>query len=299
MNHSHRFALALVACALAACDAATKEDAAAVNAPGPPAPIFTNAERVAITGYEGDAMEPFVSHDGKYLFFNNSNASDVDTNLHYSERVDDVTFRYRGLLGGANSAELDGVASMDRNGAFYFISLRDAARTQVSIYRGTFANGALSGVEPVQGIAPTEFGMLDYDAAISPDGNELFYVEGVFVFLSVPFSGNIVVANRNGPGFTRASNTDEIMREVNAGAVAYAPAISQSGLEIFFNRIEGGTPVVYTATRSSTSTPFGTPRKIASIDGFAEGPALSPDEKSLYYHRLDGGRYMLHRVTRQ
>lgn len=290
MNHCHRWALALVACTLAACGGGGSEDAAGVNAPGPVAPMFTNPERVTITGYDDDAMEPFVSPDGRYLFFNNSNAPDVDTNLHYAERVDDITFRYRGLL--------DGVASMDRNGNFYFTSLRDADRTQASIYRGTFADGALSAVEPVPGIAPTDPGKLDYDAAISSDGNQRFYVEGVFVLLSVPFSGNILVANRSGAGFAPAANSDDIMREVNAGDIAYAPAISRSGLELFFNRIERGTSVIYTATRAGTSAAFGTPQKIASIDGFAEGPALSPDEKSLYYHRNDAGRFVLYRVTR-
>ena len=300
MNHWYRWALALAACTLAACGGGGgSENAAAVDAPGPVAPIFTNPQRVTITGYDDDAMEPFVSPDGKYLFFNNSNASDVDTNLHYAERVDDVTFRYRGPLGGANTGSLDGVASMDRNGIFYFVSLRDFDRTQASIYRGTFADGALSAVELVSGIAPTDLGKVDYDAAISPDGNQLFYVEGVFVLLSVPLSGNIVVANRSGAGFARAANSDDIMREVNAGDIAYAPAISQSGLELFFNRIERGTPVIYTATRADTSAAFGTPQKIASIDGFAEGPALSPDERSLYYHRNDAGRFVLYRVTRQ
>ena len=57
-------------------------------------------------------------------------------------------------------------------------------------------------------------------------------------------------------------------------------------------------PVIYTATRSSTSEPFGKPRKIEAITGFAEAPALSPDEKSLYYHVNVSGRFVIYRVTR-
>ena len=299
INHLNRYAPALVALTLAACGAGGTAETAGVNAPGPAAPIFVHPERVAILGYDDDAMEPFVSQDGRWLFFNNSNDSNVDTNLHYAERVDDVTFQYRGPLAGANTGSLDGVASMDRDGLFYFMSLRNYDEAHASIFRGTFANGVLSAVEQVPGIVPTDLGKVDFDAAISPDGNQLYFAEGVFVFLSAPLSGNIVLANRNGTGFTRAANSDEIMREVNAGDIAYAPAISRSGLELYFNRLERGTPVIYTATRAGTSAAFGTPQKIASIDGFAEGPALSPDEKSLYYHRNDAGRFVLYRVTRQ
>ena len=69
-----------------------------------------------IDGYNGDAMEPFLTRDGKFLFFNNLNESGVNTNLHWAERVDDLHFKYRGEIEGVNTAALEGVASMDRFG---------------------------------------------------------------------------------------------------------------------------------------------------------------------------------------
>src|ERR1700676_203637 len=40
-----------------------------------PTPVpFSNPELVTINGYNQDAEEPFISRDGKYLFFDNSNA---------------------------------------------------------------------------------------------------------------------------------------------------------------------------------------------------------------------------------
>ena len=57
-------------------------------------------------------------------------------------------------------------------------------------------------------------------------------------------------------------------------------------------------PVIYTATRAKVTKPFGKPRKIAAITGFAEAPALSPDEKSLYYHLKVNGTFQIYRVTR-
>ncbi len=293
----HQIGSALAAAALTACggSAETTQAAAAVVA-GPT--TFAQPERVTVLGYTDDAMEPFVSPDGRYIFFNNSNATDTNTNLRYAERVDDLTFQYRGPVRGANSGSLDGVPSMDRNGLLYFISLRTAANTQASVYRGQFAAGALTGLELVQGVAPTAIATLDFDASISSDGNQLYVAEGVFVFLSVPLAANIALFERQGTGFVRAANSDEITRQLNSGNVAYAPTVSKSGLEIFFNRVDSGTPLIYTATRTSTTLPFGAPQRVASIEGLAEGPTLSPDEKSLYYHRLEASKYVLYRVTR-
>src|SRR3984957_18130740 len=59
--------------------------------------VFTNPQPVTIEGYSEDAMEPFVSPDGHYLFFNSSNAV-VPTNLYYATAVDDtgLTFQFQG-----------------------------------------------------------------------------------------------------------------------------------------------------------------------------------------------------------
>ena len=40
--------------------------------PGTPGGEFTHPQRVTIRGYNGDAMEPFLTRDGRYLFFNAS-----------------------------------------------------------------------------------------------------------------------------------------------------------------------------------------------------------------------------------
>ena len=121
--------------------------------PAPADEGFASPQRVAIRGYAGDAMEPFITRDGRYLFFNNRNDPRVDTDLHYAERVDDLTFDYRGELKGANSPALDGVASMDRDGNLFFISTRSYAQTQATLYRGRFRAGRVNGVELVPGVS--------------------------------------------------------------------------------------------------------------------------------------------------
>jgi len=75
---------------------------------------FGAPQRVTIRGYDGDAMEPFITKDGLYLLFNNRNDPRTNTNLHFAARVDGLTFQYRGEIKGVNTPVLEGVPSLDR-----------------------------------------------------------------------------------------------------------------------------------------------------------------------------------------
>jgi Tol biopolymer transport system component len=259
---------------------------------------FANPQRVTIQGYSDHAMEPFISRDGKYLFFNNSNDPAVDTNLHWAERIDDLAFQYKGEIGGVNTTALEGVASMDQNGVFYFVSTRSYEETSSTIYRGNFDNGTLTTVDLAPGVSTATFGIVNFDAEISPDGNTLYFVESQFS-ASGPQSADILTATWNRSTFVRDSNSATIMKQVNTSKnLEYAPAISASGLELFFTRLEGSSPALYVATRTDASSPFGAPRKIQAATGFVEGPTLSPDEDSLYYHKREGSLFVIYRVTR-
>jgi hypothetical protein len=264
--------------------------------------VFTNPQPVTIEGYSQDAMEPFVSPDGNYLFFNNSNVPTVDTNLYYATRIDDVTFQFQGEIGGVNSTALDAVASMDINNTFYFVSTRSYAETLSTIYSGTFSNGTVSNVAIVPGISKQKGGDVNFDAGISRDGSTLYFDDGVFSSGGQLQRASIAIARRGGGQFKRVNESAKIMKQINQHGWNYAPAISKSGLEFFFTRFDssqpGALPIIYTATRSKTSRPFGKPKRIEAITGFAEAPALSPDEKSLYYHERVNGTFVIYRVTR-
>ena len=80
---------------------------------------FGNPERITLSGYTGDAMEPFLSRDGKYLFFNSLNDASTDKNIYYATYVNDTTFTFQGVIGGVNTAAVDGVPSMDNTNTFY------------------------------------------------------------------------------------------------------------------------------------------------------------------------------------
>ncbi len=263
--------------------------------------VFTNPQRVTILGYAQDAMEPFVSLDGKYLFFNNSNDPKVDTNLYYATRIDDLTFQFKGEIVGVNTTALDAVASMDTNNKFYFVSTRSYASTFSTIYWGDFSGGSVSGVGLVPGISKQKPGFVNFDAAISPDGNTLYFVDSFFGSAGFPQNAELTIAKRKGDHFVRLANSRRIMRKINTNALNYAPCPSASGLEFFFTRFDPANPTgpaIYTASRAKTSKPFRTPMKIAAITGFVEAPTLSADGKSLYYHKNESGVFVIYRVTR-
>jgi len=206
-----RYALLAVACLLVTAGGGCEK----AETPGPQPGDFTNPQRVTVLGYSDHAMEPFISRDGKYLFFNNSNDPAVDTNLHWAERIDDLTFQYNGEIGGVNTSKLEGVASMDFNGVFYFVSTRSYDQTASTIHRGSFDNGTVTGVELAPEVSTATPGIVNFDAEISPDGKTLYFVESRFSASGQPQTADILIAPWIGSTFVRDPNSAAIMKEVN------------------------------------------------------------------------------------
>ena len=239
---------------LAACGGAPVAASAGTDA-------FGNPERVTIEGYDGHAMEPFITRDGQYLLFNNLNHPSENTDLHYAERVDDLTFRYLGRIAGVNTEALEGVPAMDRDNRLYFVSPRAYEHTLSTIYRGAFSGGRVSDVELVPGISRMQAGQVNFDVDVSPDGNTLYFVDSRFA-AGGPETADIVIAERRGASFERASGSDEIMRNVNSNDLEYAACISADGLTLFFTRLNRGLTGdarIFMATRVSLTTPFDRP----------------------------------------
>jgi hypothetical protein len=275
-------------------------DSAALAGPAKPW-FFSSPEPVAILGYSGDAMEPFMTRDGRHLLFNNSNDPSVNTNLHYAERVDDLTFVYKGELRGVNTPALEGVASVDRANVLYFVSNQSYTQTLSTIYRGNFLNGEVSGVELVPGISRQQPGIVNFDVEVSPDGNTLYFVDSQFAG-STPQNAHLVIAERHGSVFQRAANSDAILQNVNSDVFQYAACISGDGRSLFFTRAQAGFvggPSIYLATRNDVASPFAPPHRLALITGFVEGPTLSADEQSLYYHKKVAEQFAIYRVARR
>src|ERR1035438_9506422 len=187
-------------------------------------------------------MEPFISPDGHYLFFNNENDPRMNTNLHFAERTGKLTFRYLGELPGVNSDVLDAVPSVDTAGHFYFTTIRDYARTMNSIYTGEFDGKRVTNVHSVPGdISPKVPGTINMDASISPDGQTLYISRAVIVpNLPAPKKSELMIARLKDGTFSIDPASAHIMKNINTGALEYAPCISKDGLELYFTRAAPG-----------------------------------------------------------
>jgi len=141
-------------------------------------PSFGSEIEVTINGLSFDAMEPFISPNGNYLFFNNLNDG-INTKLYYATKINDSTFNYVGELTGTNQTtppHLDAVADMDSNGNFYWTSTRNYPTELNNLFHGTFSVGNVSDIERVQGdFNMNTPGWLVMDHGISLDGQFLYF----------------------------------------------------------------------------------------------------------------------------
>jgi hypothetical protein len=266
--------------------------------------LYINPQSIEIEGYQGNAMEPFISPDGQYLFFNNENDPGTDTNLYWARRTGTRSFRSLGELPGANSPSLDAVASLDAAGHFYFTTLRTYDRTMNSIYTGDFNQNGLTNVHPVPGdISPKIPGTVNMDVGISPDGQTLYITRAVIVpGAPAPKKSELMVAVQRQRAFHLDPNSVQIMKNIDTGALQYAPCISADGLELYFTRASqrpsGPSVRIMVATRPTASQPFGEPEVLQSLLGFVEAPSVSTDGKEMFFHKKVGDRFVIYRAER-
>jgi hypothetical protein len=270
------------------------------GAPAHAAPSrWSRPEPVRIEGYGGEAMEPFVSRDGRVLFFNTRNDPGSDTDIHYALRSDDGVFVHQGVLNGTKSPDLDGVPTLASDGSFCFISPRDYRQTLNSVFCGRFTGNGVADVAPQSGLKTERLGRLIFDVEVSADGQELAFAEGDFSGGAAPDSADLYLAERTPGGFVRRAS--HVFDNVNTSALEYAPSYSADGLELFFTRLTGfwifRKPQIYRAVRASRSAAFGAP-VLVPIEGFVEGPSLSGDGRTLYFHKLVDGHFGIWRITR-
>jgi hypothetical protein len=263
---------------------------------------FSNATLVAINGYTGDAMEPFICKNGEYLFFNNRNDPATNTDIYYASRVDDQTFTFVGPLPGVNSPQLDAVASLDSLGNFYFISTRSYSTSLSTVYTGTFSGSAVNSVALVPGISLLRPGWVNFDAEISADGQTLWFDDGHFSATGELQAATIAMAERQGGTFVRQADSANVLQTINASGLNYAPCISADGLELFFTRVNsaasGASPAIYRAARADVNSAFEAPQQLAVARGFVEAPSLSGDGRLLYFHKLVNGKFVIYVAQR-
>jgi hypothetical protein len=263
---------------------------------------FQSPEQVTIAGYDGDAMEPFLSRDGAVLFFNNSNEPPEQTDIHWAERIDDLNFRYRGRVEGATSETLDGVPTMSAAGRFCFVSPRRYEETLATIYCGAWADGELSAPQLQTDVSVHIRGRLVFDVELTATADALVLADGVFRGGPMPAAADLRLARSRDGAFHLSPGDDALFANLNTDALEYAAGLSANGLLIAFTRAEGLPPFVRTsvwiARRGGETEAFGAPVRIEAITGaIVEEPTFAPDSRAIYYHRRTGDRLAIWRVS--
>lgn len=113
--------------------------------------------------------------------------------------------------------------------------------------------------------------------------------------------GGVDIAIATRPDRGSAFTFDRLVSEVNAPQSDVALALSDDGLELFFDSYRTGPDVIYRATRASTSEPFSAPTALLDLapGGLDTGsPELSADGRRLYFDHFDGTSIDIYVATR-
>lgn len=263
-------------------------------------PSFGEEKSVRINGLSFDAMEPFISPDGNYLFFNNLNDG-INTRLYYATRINDSLFNFVGELSGTNQItppHLDAVADMDANGHFYWTSTRNYPADLDNLFAGTFSDGVVTNINRVRGdFNKNTLGWLVMDHGISQDGQFLYYNNARFDNVNCvgPCETQLGIAKKNSDGtFSRLTNEVAMLQNViNTNYIFYAPYITADNLELYFTRYPKGTLTQTTtfeiciSIREKDTEAFSVPQVLftAAIAALIEAPTLTADKKIMYYHK--------------
>ncbi len=256
-------------------------------------PSFNSEIEVTINGLSFDAMEPFISPNGNYLFFNNLNDG-INTKLYYATKVNDSTFNYVGEIIGTNqltAPHLDAVADMDSNGNFYWTSTRNYPNELNNLFHGTFSTGNVIDIERVQGDFNMNIpGWLVMDHGISLDGQFLYFNNARFDDTNClgPCETILGIAQKNNDStFNTLPNSTSILQNINdANYIYYAPCISSDNLELYYTRYLKGQITSSTvfeicvAVRSNSTSTFSVPKVLFSetISNLIEAPTLTVDK---------------------
>ena len=259
---------------------------------------------VTINGLTVDAMEPFISDDENYLFFNNLNSGGT-TKLFYATKVTDSTFNYVGELNGTNQLMqpyLDGVADMDSTNNFYWTSTRDYPTDLDNLFYGKFNAGNVTKIGRVRGnFNKNILGWLVMDHGISYDGQILYYNNARFDAINCqgPCETELGIAQKmNDSIFSQLPNSTIILQNINdTNYIYYAPCISSDNLELYYTRYPRDSVTLNTlfeicvAVRNTTNATFSVPMVLFSetIVNIIEAPTLTTDKQIMYYHKKVNG----------
>jgi len=284
---------------------------------------FANPRPVAVSGLPRGSggtpistEEPFVSRDGRFLFFNSAQ-HESHKDLHYAEWRDDG-WVYRGETGpGVNTpTEVQGNPTMDRHGNFLFVD--SSVKTMIRSGRFRPASGRVEEVRDAIGFPPKDVRLLaqrlhgNMGVELSSNGDVAYFSRATWKLRGTRHGrivgSELLFARKQGEAFVYDERrARRVLARINTSDLEYAASISADDLELFFTRLPEAAIAsgkvrshIMRATRASADEPFGEPRVIEAIGtkDFVEGPSITPDGRTLYYHKREGKKFRLYEVRR-
>lgn len=249
-----------------------------------------------------DAMEPFVSPDGNYLFFNSLN-NGTTTTIYYATKVNDSTFTFAGRLSGANllsTPHLDAVSSLDSANRFFWVTTRNYGFNYYNLFHGVFTGSSVIDTGRVYGnIYIKSPGWIIMDAAINYTGNLIYYANAFFNGCpGLPCISQLGIGQKvNDSTYNKTATSDAELYYVNdTGYLVYAENVTRDGLELYYTRIKKSTTQteLCVSVRSSITDTFSLPSVIYTSPVYiTEAATLTTDKTRLYYHKKGSGNFKI------
>jgi len=180
--------------------------------------------------------------------------------------------------------------------SLYFVAADPPFTNRLELYVATRSNIAAD-FSPRVALTALNTPANEREPFVSWDGTELFFTSQTAQ--GVPF--DLYRASRVGSAFANSVPVTEL----NTGAEEFSPVLSADGKRIFFasRRSDGGAQGgadIWTATRTSPSTPFGSPTSVTEVNTSAEDVPgwLSSDACRLYLHSDRSGSGQIYVASR-
>lgn len=273
--------------------------------------LYENPQPVSIDGYNDDCMEPFITGDGRYLLFNNSNSALADTHIHLCKRIEKNHFRHMGILSGSKSKSKDMAPTIDADGNLFYTCLISYDKDGHSIYCGKFADEKLQSISLPEGdISPHKPAEINMDCDISKDGNTLILSRAHFSnYLLPPDKSDLAIAEKRDGKFVFDNQRQLVLSNLNTGDLEYAPCQTSDQLELHFTRASKKAVStnaskyepylrLMVARRKDRHSSYDAPERIATLTGFIEAPTITDDKQEMFFHKKTGEKFRIFCATR-
>jgi Tol biopolymer transport system component len=226
-----------------------------------------------VNSVDGDEY-PSMSPDELTMYFASNRASPgtPDFDIYVAQRTDrDAAFGAPVRLTAVSSGSDDRAPSISADGLTLFLHSSRNSADSYDLFAATRASLATGFSTPVALGADINTTAIEEGPAITSDGGALY-------FERTTTSTSLLRASLGATGFASPVALPEL-------GDASSPAISSDELTIYFASDRGGNLDIWTATRTSTASPFGAPSHVDELASSSQDfPTwISPDGCRMYF----------------